>query len=43
MDWTHGCGWEPVWGLGMRICGQNPQTDADATFQDLHISGLRRE
>jgi len=24
----------------MRICGQNPRTDADATFQDPHISGL---
>jgi len=29
--------------MGMRICGQNPRTDADATFQDPHISGLRRE
>ena len=27
----------------MRICGQNPRTDADATFQDPHISGLWRE
>ena len=31
------------WGMGMRICGQNLRTDADATFQDPHISGLRRE
>jgi len=29
--------------MGMRICGQNPRTDVDATFQDLLISGLRRE
>jgi len=29
--------------MGMRICGQNPRTDADATFQDPHICGLRRE
>jgi len=29
--------------MGMRICGQNPRTDADATFMDLHISGLWRE
>jgi len=27
----------------MRICGQNPWTEADATFQDPHISGLRHE
>jgi len=29
--------------MGMRICGQNPRTEADATFQDPHISCLRRE
>jgi len=32
-----------LWGMEMRICGQNPRTDADAKFQDPHISGLRRE
>jgi len=28
-----------VGNMGMRICGQNPRTDADATFHDTHISG----
>ena len=29
------------WGCGSVV--QNPRTDVDATFQDLHISGLWHE